>query len=97
MVIEADGVVESITPGGYIDHFDSNQFAMFDTMLLDVSPADGRERSKLRVVLDGPAIQGEQWRVGQLVRFDEEYLGTSGPVFRGTLRNVRMLSEEGSP
>lgn len=98
-LVEVIGVVESITPSGFADHTDDGGFAIFDTMLLDVTPIDGDVHSKLHVVLDGRAAQGERWHTGQRVRFEieERYLSAAGPVFRGTLRNVRTLSDEDTP
>jgi hypothetical protein len=89
MLIQADGVVTSITPAGYVDHFDTGQVAVFDTMMIDVHPDAGREPAHLRIILDGP--DRERWQVGLRVCFeiDEQDLDAPGPVFEGTLRSVR--------
>jgi hypothetical protein len=89
MLVQTDGEVASITPGGYVDHFDSGQVAIFDTMVLHVRPADGREPVQLRVILDG--ADRDRWRLGLRLRFDidEQYLTAPGPVFEGTLQNIQ--------
>ncbi len=89
MLIQADGVVKSITPAGYVDHFDTGQVTVFDTMMLDVRLDAGREPTHLRIILDGP--DREHWQVGLRIGFeiDEQDLDTPGPLFEGTLRNVR--------
>jgi hypothetical protein len=88
MLVQTDGEVESITPGGYIDHLDSG-VAIFDTMVLRVRPADGREPTQLRIILDG--ADRERWRPGLRIRFDidEQYLTAPGPLFEGTLHDVQ--------
>jgi hypothetical protein len=85
MSVEAEGVVESITTAGYVDHYDDG-VAIFDTMVLGV---DGRQ---LRVILDG--FDRAMWTVGLRVRFtiEEQYLRGADPVFEGTLDNVEIVS-----
>jgi len=89
MLIRADGAVKSINLAAYVDHFDTGQVAIFDTMMLDVRPDAGREPTQLRIILDGP--DRERWRIGLRICFeiDEQDLDTPGPLFEGTLRNVR--------
>jgi hypothetical protein len=84
MTVEAEGVVESITNAGYVDHYDDG-VAVFDTMILDI------QGQRLRVILDG--LDRAMWTVGLRVRFeiDEEYLGTVDPVFEGTLEHVEIV------
>jgi hypothetical protein len=95
MLVQAYGDVESITPGGYIDHLDSGQVAIFDTMVLYVRSADGRGPAQLRIILDGAGR--DRWRPGLRIRFDidEQYLTAPGPLFEGTLQNVQPQGTTG--
>jgi len=95
MLTEADGVVETITPGGYVDHFDSGQVAIFDVMSMAVTSPAGNAR--LRVVLDAQPPAGVEWRPGLRVRFqiEDHLIGTHEPVYSATLRDVRVVGEQG--
>lgn len=92
MLIEADGVVEAITPGGLPDQFEGPD-TVFDIMSLDVTSPAGP--AKLRVVLDGPAPPDVEWRPGLRVRFqiEDHLVGRPEPVFQATLRDMRIVGD----
>jgi hypothetical protein len=93
MLIEAEGLVETITPAGYVDHFESGEVAVRHLMTMAVTWAGGE--STLTVVLDDPPAPGARWEPGMRVRFqiDQDHISAAEPIFSGTLRDVRIVGD----
>jgi hypothetical protein len=90
--VDAEATVRSLSPGGYVDHFDSGGYASYDTVTLDVTRPEPRTVS---VILDG--VVPVDWRPGVRVRFRiaPEDLTAGVPVFLGSLLDLSQLDEAG--